>query len=127
MYVAGTSSMQDAWDDLKLPLGLVHRTLRYRQAKGVYDQAQGGVKRVVGHSLGAAVANRLQQDFGLRYDLYANPGWRPFAEANPHSHRQRGDPISMFDNGVTVRPMQINPHGYTEGEQVRAEPGGAWG
>ena len=30
MYVAGTRSLQDGWDDLKLPLGLTRYTDRYK-------------------------------------------------------------------------------------------------
>ena len=54
LFVAGTSSWADAWDDLKIPFHQTWRAQRYIDA----DQALKNnpqVKNLVGHSLGGAV------------------------------------------------------------------------
>ena len=58
LFVAGTKSLRDVWDDLKIPFGLTSWSDRYQQADRVL-QASPQVRRVVGHSLGGAVALEL--------------------------------------------------------------------
>ena len=58
MYVAGTSSLGDAMDDLALPFGLTKGTQRYIDAERVL-QANPKIRRVGGHSLGGAVSLEL--------------------------------------------------------------------
>ena len=52
LYVAGTKSAWDVWDDLKIPFGLTSWADRYQEADRVLD-AWPQVTRIVGHSLGA--------------------------------------------------------------------------
>ncbi len=59
-YFAGTKSLRGVWDDLKIPFGLSSWSERYASADRVLDAAP-HVRRVVGHSLGGAVALELQQ------------------------------------------------------------------
>ena len=59
LYVAGTKSIRDVWDDLKIPFGLTSWSQRYGDADRVLD-ASPQIRRVVGHSLGGAVALELQ-------------------------------------------------------------------
>lgn len=65
----------------------------------------------MGHSLGAAVAHELAQEHGLRYELYANPGFNS-GETDKHRHAHYGDPISMFDNAQRKRASSLNVHTY---------------
>ena len=60
MYVAGTKSAGDVWGDLKIPLGLTSWSQRYKDAERTL-QAMTQVSRVVGHSLGGAVALELKK------------------------------------------------------------------
>ncbi len=60
MYIAGTKSFHDAWDDLKIPFGQTASTERFRNASLVLD-AMPQVRRIVGHSLGGAVALQLEK------------------------------------------------------------------
>ena len=57
LYVAGTkfNGPRDVWDDLKIPFGLTNRSQRYEDASRVL-KAMPQIKRIVGHSLGGAVA-----------------------------------------------------------------------
>ena len=58
LYVAGTKSMRDVWDDLKIPFHMTNRSDRYQQADRIL-QSSPQITRVVGHSLGGAVALEL--------------------------------------------------------------------
>ena len=58
MYIAGTSNLQDIWDDLKIPFNLTKYSKRYEDAdKLLKDNPQ--IDDIVGHSLGGAVALEL--------------------------------------------------------------------
>ena len=61
LFVAGTRSLRDVWDDLKIPFGLTSWSDRYQQADRVLE-ASPQVRRVVGHSLGGAVALELAKN-----------------------------------------------------------------
>lgn len=115
MYIAGTSSFRDVTDDALLPIGEVQKTQRYVMAVNQFEHAEEPVLRVVGHSLGGAVALALANRYNLAYDVYANPGvsWR----RDPHRHRARFDPISILDRGASSSSSRTwNPHA------VRATP-----
>ena len=60
LYLAGSKSARDWWDDLKIPFGMTNRTQRYEDANRVL-KANPQVQRIVGHSLGGAVALELQR------------------------------------------------------------------
>ena len=62
LYIAGTKfqGFQNVWDDLKIPFGMTNRSQRYEDASRVL-KAMPQIKRVVGHSLGGAVALELQK------------------------------------------------------------------
>ena len=64
-YIAETFSLEDVADWPKLPSGRVHRTKRYKDAAFHLDMKDKKPKRLVGHSLGAAVAQRLGEDMGI--------------------------------------------------------------
>lgn len=111
LFIAGTSSLRDVVDDLLLPTAGVRHTARYKAVVRKMRQHP-GIERVVGHSLGAAVAKQIAEDYGLRYELFANPGFNPFGGVNIHHHAMRGDPIAAFDNANRVQLSAANPHSY---------------
>ncbi len=109
MFVAGTKSPQDVWDDLKIPFGLTSWSQRYKDADRTL-QATPHVTRVVGHSLGGAVALELQKTKGLEATTYGAP---VISLTGGDRHRQMGDPVSFLDFGAhTSLPRSLNPHSY---------------
>ena len=110
MYIAGTSFASDVADWPKIPRGQIRNSNRWHTATSILDKHP-EVTRLVGHSLGATVAEALAADRGLQRDLYNNPkvSWK----ADKHSHRHYFDPISMFDRGSQSNmPSSWNPHAY---------------
>lgn len=115
LYIAGTNvkSGKDIRDDLMLPFHQVKNTAKYREVEFYLEHAPLPVTRVVGHSLGAAVAKAAAQQHGLQHELYANPGFNFTGKKDMHSHRQGGDVISMFDrSSSTELARTANPHAY---------------
>jgi hypothetical protein len=109
MYIAGTKSVRDIWDDAKIPLGLTSWSQRYQDAEKTLS-AMPQVRRLVGHSLGGAVALELQKNKGTEATTYGAP---VFSAAGGDRHRQLGDPVAMFDFGAnTTLPRSLNPHSY---------------
>lgn len=107
----------DVRDDMMLPMsgvagfGGARNTHKYALINKVVAEHQ-TITRLVGHSLGASVSKALAEDHGLEYNIYGSPSvtW----QADPHSHRQFGDPISVLDRGaVDQLPTSFNPHSYS--------------
>jgi hypothetical protein len=109
LYVAGTESLRDAWDDLKIPFGKASRSQRYSNASRML-QAMPQIKRGVGHSLGGAVALELQKkNPGLKSVTYGAPVVS--AASGGERYRQLGDPVAAFDCGAkTSLPGGLIPH-----------------
>ena len=61
LFVAGTSSVGDAVDDIALPFGLTKGTQRYIDTERVL-KANPKIRRIVGHSLGGAVSLELGKE-----------------------------------------------------------------
>ncbi len=109
MYVAGTKSAGDVWDDLKIPFGLTAGSQRYMDAERTLS-AMPQVSRVVGHSLGGDIALELQKNKGAEVTTYGAP---VASVSGGDRHRQLGDPVAMFDFGAqTTLPRSLNPHSY---------------
>jgi hypothetical protein len=111
LFVAGTSSISDAIDDLALPFGLTRGTQRYSDAERVL-RANPRISRLVGHSLGGAVSLELQKAHpGLKTRTYG----APVVSMTPGDrYKSLGDPVSMFDFGAkTSVPSSLNPHSYS--------------
>ena len=72
LYIAGTKSFQDAVDDLKLPFYQTRNTKRYKDVDNfIQDYAididgkkNYGIKNIVSHSLGSAVGQQINSDYG---------------------------------------------------------------
>ena len=119
LYVAGTSSLKDAYDDItKIPFyGDIKNSTRYNQAKNVLNDNP-NINKIIGHSLGGSVALELQKDNNkFETTTYSAPVLQlnPFVTGN--RYRFKNDPISMFDNGaITVNKFNLNPHSYSNYE-----------
>ena len=119
-YIAGTKSFGDIVDDLAIPLGMTRGTARYRDASRTLA-ANPQIRRVIGHSLGGAVAMQLQEDIpSLKSRTYGAPALS--FSGSGERFRSFGDPISMFDFGARESaPTTWNPHSYQD-IGTRTEP-----
>ena len=104
MYVAGTSSLRDVWDDFKIPFGKTAHTQRYKDADALLAKNP-HVSNLVGHSLGGAAVLELQKNHGdktFKTNTYGAPTMTLKSPDNKDNHRYRnyGDPISFFDRGA---------------------------
>jgi hypothetical protein len=112
LYIAGTSRLQDIGDDIKLvlPGQGIGSTFKYREVMQFLEKHK-NVKRIVGHSLGGAIAEAIGRQFHLPYTLYNSPvaSWE---EGKGH-HRVFGDWVSLLDMGAqTSWPHSWNVHDY---------------
>jgi hypothetical protein len=113
LYIAGTSSMRDVWDDIKIPLHLTRFSDRYQNASK-YLEDHRNIKSLVGHSLGGSVALELQGNMEYRH-FKTNTYGAPVFSLTPATNRYRnyGDPVSMFDLGAQKSQyIGLNPHSY---------------
>ena len=112
LFIAGTSSIGDAMDDLSLPFNLTRGTQRYIDAERVL-QANPRIRRVVGHSLGGAVSLELQR---AHPDLKSRTYGAPVMSMSPgERYRSYGDPVSILDFRATKSlPNSPNPHSYQD-------------
>ncbi len=107
LFVSGTSSLGDAVDDLSIPLGLTNRSKRFAEANAALSKNP-QVKRVVGHSLGGAVALTIAQQYKLESRTYGAP---VMGFSGGDRYRSAGDPIAALDFGAhTSFPQGLNPH-----------------
>ena len=101
MYIAGTSGLNDVWDDLKIPFNLTSQSKRYIDAEKllkIYPDTKG----IVGHSLGGAVALELQKNYPEK-QFKINTHGAPVISINcadRNRFRNYLDPISIFDRGA---------------------------
>ncbi len=113
LYIAGTSSLQDVWDDLKIPLNLTEQSDRYKKAASLL-KVNKDIQNVVGHSLGGSVALELQKDFPDR-KFKSNTYGAPVASLSGADNRFRNyfDPVSILDRGAdNTLHMGFNPHSF---------------
>ena len=116
MFVAGTSNLQDVWDDLKVPLGLTKFSQRYKDAANLL-KANPQVKKLVGHSLGGISAVELQKQHPNRnFDITTYGA--PVVQMGGQKYkrfRKSGDLISGLDDGAITYKGSMNPkdaHSY---------------
>ena len=117
LFIAGTSNLQDVWDDLKIPLRLTRFSQRYQDADNLL-KANPQVKNVVGHSLAGSVSLELQkQQPDKNYDVttYGAPVLQMGGQKYKR-FRKAGDLISGLDDGAITYKGSLNPkeaHSYT--------------
>ena len=131
LYIAGTESGRDVYDDLKLPLHQTQQTKRYKDVdKFIKDgtiEVDGkkltGITDIVSHSLGSAVGQQINNDYGniFRSRSYGSPfvsGQRPADTGTNLRIRKAGDVVSMFDNAtINLKRSSLNPfdnHSYAD-------------
>ena len=83
LYIAGTKDPIDIWDDVKLPFYQTRNTKRYKDVdKFIKDgtiEVDGkkltGITDVISHSLGSAVGQQINNDYGniFRSRSYGSP------------------------------------------------------
>ena len=111
-------TLQDAWDDLKIPVFKTQYSQRYQDAaKELAKNPQ--VDTIVSHSLGGAVALQLNKDNNNKFKTttYGAPVFQ-IGGRSGNRFRHPGDPVSMFDMGAVNVPLggiNVNPlaaHAY---------------
>ena len=140
LYIAGTKSGRDVYDDLKLPLHQTQQTKRYtdvdRFIKEGTIEVDGkkltGITDIISHSLGSAVGQQINNDYGniFRSRSYGSPfvsGQRPEDTGTNLRIRKAGDVVSMFDKGsITLDRGTLNPlqnHSYQDIGNVHNKAG----
>ena len=140
LYIAGTKSGRDVYDDLKLPLFQTQQTKRYKDVdKFIKDgtiEVEGkkltGITDIISHSLGSAVGQQINSDYGniFRSRSYGSPfvsGQRPDETGTNLRIRKAGDVVSMFDKGsLTLNRGTSNPlqnHSYKDIGNVHNKAG----
>ena len=129
LYISGTtgkdgSITRDIIDDLiHLPTRRAEHTEKYKDAIKMLEQSP-EISRLVGHSLGSAVANTLDQNFPNKYEttVYATPAVKPKrkrGEKQDPRHRDwrnPNDPVSALDGYAITSsfddPNPIVSHGF---------------
>ena len=140
LYIAGTKSFQDAVDDLKLPFYQTRNSKRYKDVdKFIKDYAievdgkkNYGIKNVVSHSLGSAVGQKINNDYGnifqtRSYGAAFISRQRPDEAGQNLRIRGSNDAVSMFDRGaITIPKGSLNPldnHSYADIANVKSKEG----
>ena len=127
LFVSGTtgkdgSITRDIIDDLiHLPTRSAERTEKYKDAIKMLEQSP-EITRIVGHSLGSAVVNTLDQNFPNRFETttYATPAVKPKRKGKQdprhRDFRNPNDPVSALDGyAITSNFDDPNPlvaHGF---------------
>ena len=127
LFISGTtgkdgSITRDIIDDLiHLPTRSAERTEKYKDAIKMLEQSP-EITRLVGHSLGSAVANTLDQNFPNRFETttYATPAVKPKRKGKQdprhRDFRNPNDPVSALDGyAITSNFDDTNPlvaHGF---------------
>lgn len=115
MYVAGSHTLQDWWDDVtKIPVwGDLRESARYKAAEKVLRENP-QVEDIVGHSLGGSVVLELQKQYGdrgLKSRTYGAPVLdftSPLDNTKVERYRNYLDPVSIFDRGAN-KSVKWNP------------------
>ena len=140
LYIAGTKSGRDVYDDLKLPFYQTRNTKRYKDVdKFIKDgtiEVDGkkltGVTDIISHSLGSAVGQQINNDYGniFRSRSYGSPfvsGQQPDETGTNLRIRKAGDVVSMFDRGsTTLNRGTLDPldnHSYADIANVHNKAG----
>ena len=104
LYIAGTKDIpRDVIDDLFIPFKMVHLSKRYGPADSYIKRHRDKIETVVGHSLGSAVAMRLNEDEGNPGRAARHPGHPGRAVGHPghpgrapgHRGRAAGHPAHL--------------------------------
>ena len=140
LYIAGTKSGRDVYDDLKLPFYQTRNTKRYKDVdKFIKDgtiEVDGkkltGITDIISHSLASAVSQQINDDYGniFRSRSYGSPFVSSQTPEDTKTNlrlRKAGDPVSMFDRGsITINKGTLDPlqnHSYQDIGNVHNKAG----
>ena len=125
-FVKGSTTATDWYDDFtKFPFGNTANSERYNQAWSAYNDLSASgqpVDRIVGHSLGGAVAlemanNLRKKGKNVETRTYGAPVLdlmpRAFQKNAPERYRHPLDPVSIADRGAKWGSVKAYPHSYT--------------
>ena len=117
LYISGTtgkdgSITRDILDDLiHLPTRNAENTEKYKDAIKMLEQSP-EITRIIGHSLGSAVVNTLDQNFP-----FATPAVKQKQDPKHRDYRNPNDPVSILDGyAITSDFNDPNPlvaHGFS--------------
>jgi hypothetical protein len=116
LYIGGTKTARDAYDDIKIPFGLTRYSKRYMDTDKVLQENQ-NIHNLTGHSLGGSVALELQKNHPER-DYKTTTYGAPVASITGVDNRFRKywDSVSTLDWGaqsvIKFDPFNT-PHSYT--------------
>ena len=127
LYIGGTQTARDIWDDLKIPFDKVDQSQRYKDASKIIEQnivEKHPITNVVAHSLGASVGLKLVDkypnypmtttSYGAPIAVGSNQLISPIISGERYRHPYDG--VSGFDHGAKTIPIQDpnvwNPHSY---------------
>ena len=107
LYIAGTKDLpQDVMDDLFIPFRMVSHSKRYKTANDYIQRNGYLIDKVVGHSLGGAVAMELNKSDYKRWKVrtYNAPlmSWNLNTDPNVERYRSSNDVVSMLDRGANL-------------------------
>ena len=126
LFVAGTIDISDVTDDwIKIPFQQVPNIHRFKVANKYLDSMEGqGIKRLVGHSLGAVTAQEPGRQGNIPVTQYGSPVCDP-TPRNPF-HRPdrtacRFDPVAILDFGARKVDCigRVNQDNYSGLENFR--------
>ena len=125
-YIKGSTTPTDWYDDFsKIPFGDTAKSEWYSQAMDAYGKLTSSgqpVDRLVGHSLGGAVALEMANNLGKQGIKAATRTFgapvldvmpRNFHNVKPERYRHPLDPVSIADRGAKWEKVMTYPHTYT--------------
>ena len=126
LFVAGTIDLSDVKDDwIKIPFQQVPNIHRFKVADKYLSSPEGqGIKRLVGHSLGAVTAAELGRQRNIAVTQYGSPVFDPIPR-NPFHQPDRTacrfDPVAILDFGARKVDCigRANQHNYSGLENFR--------
>ena len=124
LYIGGTQTAQDVWDDVKIPFDKVDQSQRYKDADQVIDKnimEHHPIKNIVSHSLGGSVALKLVDKHPEHLTTTTTYGAPVMTQPNQlisniisgNRYRHPWDTVSFLDNGAknhsNTEPPSMEP------------------
>lgn len=112
LFIAGTKTSRDVFDDLLIPLHMTFLSDRYHQAEQVLVRNR-GIKYIVGHSLGGSVSLDLAAKYNKIPITYGAPVMDMGLSSKGLRYKHLLDPVAMFDIGAQMSDTKFEyPHAF---------------